>query len=215
MPILRIEFFTGSDHFSVTRPYGFQPCIIPRGEHVFPQNLTGCCDESEKDIDMSVKVLYTSGVMKNKLTRIHGKFQAITQLTQQLDRSPKRFGTDELLTHTEIHLIEIIGNIEGLSVTDLARQMGVTKGAVSQSLKKLDKKGYTLKETDPENLSRSVVKLTSKGQTAFWAHKHWHETMDGGFSRYLNELKEGELTTIVEFLERVEDFLERRLDSVE
>ena len=153
--------------------------------------------------------------MNDDLTQLHGKFQAVTRLTIQLDKSPKRFGTDELLTHSEIHLIEIIGNIEGLSVTDLAKRMGVTKGAISQSLKKLDAKGYTHKKMDPENLSRSVVMLTSKGQTAFWAHKHWHETMDGCFSEYLENLDTEKYDTILEFFTKFEDFLKRRLHSLE
>ena len=153
--------------------------------------------------------------MKQDKIRLHGKFQSIMKLTQQLDKSPRRFGTDELLTHSEIHLIEIIGDIEGLSVTDIGKRMGITKGAVSQNLKKLEKKGYSVKDSDPENLSRAVVRLTAKGQTAYWAHKHWHETMDGGFSNYLDNLGESDITTIVDFLERVEDFLIRRLKSLE
>ena len=132
-----------------------------------------------------------------------------------LDRSPKKFGTAELLSHSEIHLIEIIGDHEGLSVTDISKVMGITKGAVSQSLKRLEDKGYTTKETDPDNLSRSIVHLTAKGQTSYWAHKDWHETMDGGFSHYLKNLTEEELATIMTFLERTEDFLVRRLKSVE
>lgn len=153
--------------------------------------------------------------MKQDILRIHGKFQAIMELTQQLDKSPKRFGTDDLLTHSEIHLIEIVGNVEGVSVTDIGKRMGVTKGAVSQNLKKLESKGYSLKEPDPENLSRAIVRLTAKGQTAYWAHKHWHETMDGGFSKYLDGLDGNDVTTIIDFLERVEDFLQRRLQSLE
>lgn len=137
------------------------------------------------------------------------------RLAVELDRSPKKFGTGELLSHAEIHLIEIIGDHEGLSVTDIGNCLGITKGAVSQSLKKLEHKGYSVKKTDPDNLSRSIVSLTAKGQTAYWAHKHWHETMDGGFSHYLESLNDDELRVIMNFLTRTEDFLVRRLKSLE
>jgi len=153
--------------------------------------------------------------MKPELLTIHGKFQSLLKLTIALDRSPKRFGTDELLTHSEIHLIEIIGSNEGLSVTDIGKAMGVTKGAVSQNLKKLEDKQYTDKSPDPENRSRSIVGLTAKGWTAYWAHKHWHETMDGGFAQYINDLSDDELSIIIAFLERTEDFLQRRIRSLE
>ena len=136
-------------------------------------------------------------------------------LTRQLDKTPKKFGTDEFLSHSEIHLIEIIGDNDGLSVTDIGKHLGITKGAVSQSLKRLEAKGLSFKKTDPENLSRSIVMLTAKGFTAFGAHKHWHETMDGGFLKYMEELKPGEISIIIHFLERVEDFLKRRVQSMD
>jgi len=132
-----------------------------------------------------------------------------------MEKTPKKFGTDELLSHSGIHLIEIIGDNAGLSVTDISRHLEITKGAVSQNLKKLETKGFTTKTIDPENLSRSIVKLTSKGYTAYWAHKHWHETMDGGFARYMDQLDEKEYSIIVHFLEKVEDFMQRRVDSDE
>ena len=135
-------------------------------------------------------------------------------LSQKLEKVPKKFGTQELLSHTEIHLIEIIGDSENLSVTDIGKHLGITKGGVSQNLKRLETKGFSFKEIDPENLSRSIVKLTTKGLTAYWAHKHWHESMDGGFLKYLEALKPGEIETIIQFMERVEDFLKRRIQSL-
>ncbi len=151
--------------------------------------------------------------MQKTLLRLHGKFRSIMKLTIELEKSPKRFGTEDLLTHSEIHLIEIIGDNRGLSVTDIAKALGITKGAVSQSLKKMENKGYTTKKTDPENLSRTSVLLTSKGQTAYWSHKDWHEKMDGGFSQYLGELDAEELEIISKFLEKTENFLKRRIAS--
>ncbi len=151
--------------------------------------------------------------MKKELLAIHGKFQSIMRLTRELDKAPRPFGTDEPLSHSEIHLIEIIGDNRDLSVTDIGRHLGITKGAVSQNLKRLENKGLSTKETDPKNLSRSLVTLTSKGYTAYYAHKHWHETMDGGFAKYLEDMDETEIQVIARFMEKVEDFLKRRIDS--
>ena len=97
------------------------------------------------------------------------QFYRLVKLANELEKTPRRFGTEEPLTGTEIHLIELIGdNEECLSVTDLARLLNITKGAVSQTLKKLEHKQLTLKEEDPENLSRLIVKLTFKGKTAYF-----------------------------------------------
>lgn len=143
---------------------------------------------------------------------IHDRFRQVMKLAIQLEQTPRAFGTDELLTSTEIHLVEIIGeNGESLSVTDLAGLLGVTKGAVSQTLKKLDKKGLTTKHPDPENSSRAIVELTAKGKTAFYAHRHWHETMDGGFGEYFHNLDQDRIDFIVAFLAKFEVFLKRAL----
>jgi DNA-binding MarR family transcriptional regulator len=153
--------------------------------------------------------------MKNQHQIIHGKFQSLMALAQKLEKMPKTFGTGQKLSHSKIHLIEIIGDNPDLGVTDIAALIGVTKGAVSQSLKRLEKKGLSQKFQDPKNLSRAIVCLTAKGKAAYWAHKHWHETMDGGFARYLAALDETDMQVILDFLSRVEDFLIRRLDHPE
>ena len=151
--------------------------------------------------------------MKNEKLIIHGKFRSILSLAQKREKAHKSFGTGEMISHSEIHMIEIIGDTQDLSVTDISRHLGITKGAVSQSLKRLEKKGFTTKKTDPENLSRSIVLLTSKGQTAYWSHKHWHETMDGGFLKYLDELDDETFEIILDFLVKVESFLKLRIES--
>jgi DNA-binding MarR family transcriptional regulator len=143
---------------------------------------------------------------------IHERFRSVVALAVRLEQTPRPFGTDERLTSSEIHLIEIIGdNGEVLSVTDLSKVLGVTKGAVSQNLKRTENKGLTLKIEDPQNSSRSIVKLTSKGKTAYFAHKHWHETMDGGFKEFFLNLKPERIDFLIDFLAKLETFLKKAL----
>ena len=147
---------------------------------------------------------------EDNVNAIFEKFVRLVQLYEKLEKTPRSFGTDELLSSTEIHLIELIGdNKESLSVTDLARLIGVTKGAISQRLKKLEIKGLTVKKEDPQNISRSIVQLTSKGKAAFFSHKHWHEKMDGGYKTYFMNLDKDKVQFLHEFMARVEDFLIR------
>jgi DNA-binding MarR family transcriptional regulator len=135
------------------------------------------------------------------------KFSRVVKLWQDLEKSPRKFGTDEDLYHSEIHLIEVIGENENLSVTDIAGQLGVTKGAISQTLKKVEKKGLATKHADPQNSSRAIVELTAKGKMAFYAHEHWHEQMDGGFRQYMNRLTQEQRDLIYEVLSNVEKFM--------
>jgi DNA-binding MarR family transcriptional regulator len=137
---------------------------------------------------------------------IKQKFNAIMVLARQLETEPRKYGTDIMLTGVEIHLIELIGDNDNPSVTGLARRFGVTKGAVSQRLKKLEQKGLIIKNVDPSNTSRVMVSLTSKGYVAFYAHQHWHETMDGGFKAYVQNLDPEKIAIIDEFLTQVEAF---------
>jgi DNA-binding MarR family transcriptional regulator len=149
----------------------------------------------------------------SKIHFIHEKFMNLVELSVKLEKTPRRFGTEEPLSSREIHIIEVSGDSnESLSVTDLARLLGITKGAVSQNLKKMEKKGLTTKIEDPQNSSRSIVKLTSKGKTAYYAHKDWHETMDGGFKAYFMELSEEKIDFLLDFIAKAEDFAKRAME---
>ena len=144
---------------------------------------------------------------------LHGKFQRIMDLGRQLERQPRGFGTGQRLSSTEIHLIEVIGENEGLGVTDLARTLDVTKGAISQNLKRLESKGLVVKRTDPDNRARVLVGLTEKGRTAFYAHRYWHARFDGGFREFYLGLAPDKVVFLADFLDRIEVFFKEMLET--
>ncbi len=144
---------------------------------------------------------------------LFSKFEGLVALANRLERMPRRFGTDETVSSAEMHLLELIGENPGCSVTDLAGLKGITKGAVSQSLKRMEAKGLVRKTESPENLSRCRVLLTGKGETAFDAHQQWHRTMDGGFKEYMRRLGPEQIGFIDDFMTRVLKFLEQRIKT--
>jgi DNA-binding MarR family transcriptional regulator len=139
------------------------------------------------------------------------KFTRVVKLWQQLEKKPRKFGLEEALNPSEIHLIEIVGEREDLSVTDIAGLLGITKGAVSQTLKKMINKGLMEKKPDPLNSSRALIRLTSKGKVAFYAHMHWHEKMDGGFRQYFTNLPEDKIRFLYDLLNQVESFFLKQI----
>jgi len=142
------------------------------------------------------------------------KFMGIVRRTAELENRPWHFGTSETLYRSEIFLLELIGDQEGVSVTEAADQLRITKGAVSQTLKKIEAKGLVEKRPDPESSLKVSLYLTNKGKSAFYAHKHWHETMDGGFKSYFDKLGPGHIDFLDEFLDQINLFLDKWEESL-
>lgn len=144
---------------------------------------------------------------------LNTRFRRLMDLARQLESRPRCYGTDERLTSSEIHLIEVIGEADAPGVTDLARTLDVTKGAVSQNLKRLAAKGLAAKHTDPENRARVRVTLTEKGRIAFYAHRYWHARVDGGFREFYLGLTPEQVAFLAEFLDRLETFFTEALQE--
>ncbi len=88
-----------------------------------------------------------------------------------------------LLHPAEIHLLEEVGQGRGLTGRALCAGLGVTKGAVSQLVKKLTLKGYLKADRQARSGKEIPLSLTARGRKAFEAHMRFHEWMDGDLVR--------------------------------
>jgi DNA-binding MarR family transcriptional regulator len=107
----------------------------------------------------------------DQLARISHKFN-------ELEKIPVDLGTGELLYPSEIHVIEVIGEKADITITEISVRFGITKGAVSQVINKLNQKGYIQKVRREENGKEIDLFLTAKGYQAFGAHQKLHQSMD-------------------------------------
>ncbi len=153
-------------------------------------------------------------MMNMKFERRNRISCTLLRIVGKLSRLHKRarcYGTDEQLFDAEIHMIKLIKENEGIHVTGLADLLGVTKGAVSQIIMKLEKKGMIVKDVDPSNLSRLVLSLTPKGETAYEYHEQLHQELDNLVGSVLDGATEGDLAFLTSFLTS----LEGRIDTLE
>lgn len=125
------------------------------------------------------------------------------------DRKTRYYGTDQPLHEAEIHMIKAIKEHEGIHVTGLAEALGVTKGAVSQILMKLARKGMIVKDRDADNQSRLVLRLSPKGETAHIHHEQFHQIFDDAVGEILGGASEAETV----FLKGFFTALERKIDE--
>ena len=87
------------------------------------------------------------------------------------------FGTGVPLYRKEIHTLQAIGRHPKINITALAEYMGVTKGAISQTVAKLIKKGMVRKQYAQGSKKEVILELTDLGWTGFRNHEKFHMDM--------------------------------------
>lgn len=128
----------------------------------------------------------------------------------EYDKKEKTFGTDTKLYHSEIHMIQYIKENENLHISGIARKLGITRGAASQTIKRLEKKNMIIKEADLNNNLKVVLKLTQKGETAYLNHKKYHEKYNALIGQILEHADNKEKDFLYSFLLSFERYLKNK-----
>jgi DNA-binding MarR family transcriptional regulator len=100
--------------------------------------------------------------MNNELQTLIDLFLKILHLYSVIGRKPKDYGTGDLLYFAEIHTITMVGKNKEINMTHLADLMGVTRGAISQTIRKLVNKGF-ISRSNTTNRKEINLKLSEKG----------------------------------------------------
>lgn len=126
----------------------------------------------------------------------------------QYEKKPQTYCGDLILTQPEIHTVAIIGDQEGISVTQLAAVRGITKGAASQMVYKLVDKGLVDKRFSPHSDAERNLHLTEQGKRAFAEHRKKHEAMELRFAAMLDGIPEETQQYMTDFLKAFEKELD-------
>ena len=136
-------------------------------------------------------------------------FLRLVNKSNALGKHPMTFGASYKFYHSERHMLDIVGDSPGLNITEFAKTAGVTKGAVSQVVAKLERKGALRRYKSNRNEKEIRLELTQLGQEIYAHHQDVNqETID---SLYLELKKHPE--DRIEFLMDMFRWFEKYLDQ--
>jgi len=108
---------------------------------------------------------------------------------------------------SEVHLILVIAD-GAVNATRIAERLGVTKGAVSQTLSRLEGKGMIVKERDPHNQNELVLSLTGPGERARELCRAGEQAFTRAHETYLEKLDAHEREVVLDFLLHLEKVMD-------
>lgn len=126
----------------------------------------------------------------------------------QKTKTAKQYGTEDMLYSAEVHMVEIIGSYEAITTTNLAKALGITKGAVSQVTHKLIEKNLIVKIPSGEKNNEILISLTDKGRIVYSYHRNMHKQMLEKIDSILCELSDEEKIALEQIISVIDESLD-------
>jgi len=105
------------------------------------------------------------------------------------------------LTFHEVHTIEAIGDLTNGTVSQLARNVGVTQSTMSTMIDKLVKKGLAQRIRSDKDRRVLHIHLTKKGNAAYKDHEDVHRQVT---RNWLKALSKDEQQLTFEIMKRID-----------
>jgi DNA-binding MarR family transcriptional regulator len=116
---------------------------------------------------------------------------------------PRKFGTEDLLYHSEIHTLQDIGRYPNINLTELSKRLNISKSGTSKFISKLLKKNLITKNKLLNNQKEVVLNLTDKGIVAYNAHHKFSEITFKSIYNLLSRLDDDQIEFLESFLKNL------------
>jgi len=153
-----------------------------------------------------------SSVRKQKqdlIAELIGEFRVAGNQDSAFDNlAAERLG----LNRTDLHCINIIENSGGLTAGELAAESGLTTGAVTGVIDRLERVGYARRVPDPNDRRRVKLEVTPKFYAR--ADKIWGPVAADWASRLGRRFTAEELERAIEFLRTTTELSREHLERL-
>ena len=112
-------------------------------------------------------------------------------------------GLGSAISITEIHIIEKIGAMEPVRMSEVAKSIGVTLATLTVACDKLEAKELVSRARSSTDRRVVHITLTPKGHAAYEYHKAFHERM---IASVMETLSPEQAAVLAQSLEKLQDF---------
>ena len=138
------------------------------------------------------------------------KAYRLINLYNSTQKRPHTYSGDLVLYPAQAHMIELIGDEEGITLSEIAAEYMITKGAVSQTVSFLEQKELIYRKPS-EKGGRSVgLYLSERGRDVLSEHRELHSDM----IRRVGALAEQLPPESVSVLEQIADVIESNIRNM-
>jgi DNA-binding MarR family transcriptional regulator len=116
------------------------------------------------------------------------------------------------VNRTDLHCLNIIQNAGGLTAGELATEAGLTTGAVTGVIDRLERVGFAKRVRDPDDRRRVKIEVTPKFYAR--ANRIWGPLASEWESRLGSGFTAEQLEQIIEFLRATNEVGRRHLDRL-
>jgi DNA-binding MarR family transcriptional regulator len=135
------------------------------------------------------------------------------RISGNLDNAFDNLAAERLgLNRSDLHCLNIIENSGGLTAGELAGEAGLTTGAVTGVIDRLERAGYARRISDPADRRRVKVEVTPKFYSR--ADKIWGPMAADWESRLSRRFTAEELELVTEFLRATNELSRRHLERL-
>ncbi|MCR6546656.1 MarR family transcriptional regulator [Dehalobacterium formicoaceticum] len=112
---------------------------------------------------------------------------------------------------SETNCVDKIGVLDQPNVTKIAKELNLSRGAVSKIIKKLISSGDVVSYQNPGNKKEIYYQLTEKGQLLFIEHQKRHESWKERQLKFFENMQQDELAVVCNFFTEFNKNLERQI----
>ena len=141
---------------------------------------------------------------KKQLHKFNNRFNSFVLAFEQLKKDQHRNSIDKSITINEVHLIVVIGENQPLNLVKLSELLGVSRSAITQSVRRLIQKNLVFFDFKSNNGKNKYLRLSEKGIEVFKIHKEQQAYIEKSIFSVLNNYSEGELQTVVKLMDDIE-----------
>lgn len=142
------------------------------------------------------------------LTELIAANRAYQAAVEKMDEA---FSTMLGVNRTDGRCLDIIDQRGGVTAGELASAVGLTPGAVTTVLDRLEERGFVTRRRDPEDRRRVIVEMSDEARRRAW--EAYGPLAEMG-APVVGKLSDEQLETIIEFLRGSTEINERRAAEI-